>query len=186
MTYIAAPVNTSMRRSIFPSLLMLPLLAGCIQSDEPLVPELKGRWAAPNASKLRYALLADRAQMPVPIPAVAKNDTDCREQYVIFDKKHGITLYMDQKVNPLFIVREVKRDGARLILAGNTSFAAGGQSATIELILRNGEVRFDDIVDQRGRSVRHDRVDNEQARSVGVTSIGDIFRLVLDLKPCRA
>jgi hypothetical protein len=184
MAYMAAPVNTSMRRSIFPSLLILPLLAGCMQSDEPLVPELKGRWAAPNASKLRYALLADRAQMP--IPAAAKSDTDCREQYVTFDKKRGITLYMDQKVNPLFVVREVKRDGARLILAGNTAFAAGGQSATIELILRNGEVRFDDIVDQRGRSVRHDRVDNEQARRVGVTSIGDIFRLVLDLKPCRA
>jgi hypothetical protein len=184
MAYTAAPVNTSMRRSIFPSLLILPLLAGCIQSDAPLVPELKGRWAAPNASKLRYALLADRAQAPLPMPAAAKSDTDCREQYVTFDKKRGITLYMDQKVNPLFVVREIKRDGARLILAGNTPFAAGAQSATIELILRNGEVRFDDVVDQRGRSVRHDRVDNEQARRAGITNIGDIFRLVLDVKPC--
>ena len=55
---------------------------------------------------------------------------------------------------------------------------------TIELILRNGEIRFDDVIDQRGRSIRYDRFDNETAQRVGVSTTGDVFRLLFDLKPC--
>jgi hypothetical protein len=54
----------------------------------------------------------------------------------------------------------------------------------IELILRNGELRFDDIIDQRGQSIRYDRFDNETARRLGVSTTGDVFRLLFDLKPC--
>jgi hypothetical protein len=169
-------------RGFILSLLMVPLLTGC-SLDEPLAPELQGRWAAPNATKLRYALLADRTQHPVPV-STAKNPTDCSEQYVTFGKKRGISLYMDGKIHPLFIVREVKRDRSRLILTGQAPLAAGGHAATIEVKLRDRELRFDDIVDERGRSIRYDRFENEQARRVGITTIGDIFRLILDLKPC--
>jgi hypothetical protein len=172
-----------MRGFILSSLIVLPLLAGC-SADDPLIPELAGRWAAPHATKLRYALLADRMQEPPPAPSAA-NEADCSGQYVTFGKKHGISLYMDGKINPLFIVREVKRERSRLILAGQAPLAAGGQAAKLELVLRNGEVRFDDIVDERGRSIRYERFENAQARRVGITTVGDIFRLVLDLKPCR-
>ena len=47
------------------------------------------------------------------------------------------------------------------------------------------EQDIDDIIDQRGRSIRYERFDNEQARRVGITTLGDVFRLVLDVKPCR-
>ena len=174
-----------MRMAVLSSILMLPLLAGCLQKEDPIAPELKGRWAAPNASKLRAALLADRLTNPAPTPAAAKDDTSCREQYVTFDRTRGITLYMDQKLNPLFRVKDVKRDGARFILTGSAP-VPGGQDSKIEIIVRNGEVRFDDIVDKRGRSIRYERFDNEQARRVGINTVGDIFRLVLDLKPCNA
>jgi hypothetical protein len=54
----------------------------------------------------------------------------------------------------------------------------------IELILRNGEIRFDDVIDQRGRSIRYDRFDSETAQRVGVSTTGDVLRLLFDLKPC--
>jgi hypothetical protein len=171
----------SMRSVILAAFILLPLLTGC-SLDEPLAPELKGRWAAPNATKLRYALLADRTQQPVPVPSAMT--VDCSQQYVTFGKKRGISLHIDGKIHPLFVVRDVKRERSRLILAGQAPLTAGGQSAKIELKLRNGEVRFDDIVDERGRSIRYDRFENEQARRLGITTIGDVFRLVLDLKPC--
>ena len=172
-----------MRKFFLALILLLPLTAaGCTSGEEPLVPELKGRWAAPNAVKLRYALLADRLANPPPPPAVTDS---CKTEYVTFGQ-HSITLYANAMVNPLFVIKDFKRDGARLILKGQAPLAAGGEPMTIELILRNGEVRFDDIVDKRGRSVRYDRIENEQARRVNVTTVGDLFRLVLDLKPCRA
>jgi hypothetical protein len=172
----------SMRRSILPLLLFSVLLAGC-GLDEPLAPELQGRWAAPNATKLRFALIADRLQDSTPIPTV-EHDTGCSQQYVTFGKKRGISLHIDGKISPLFLVREVKRDRSRLILVGHAPLAAGSTAAQIELKLRDGQVRFDDIVDERGRSIRYDRLENERARRVGITTIGDVFRLVLDLKPC--
>jgi hypothetical protein len=161
------------------SLSVALLLGGCL-AEEPLAPELKGRWAAPQAARLQLALLADRTGgLP---PVAAPVDADCRVQYVRFEKR-GIMLYKDRKVYPLFAVREVKREGSRLILAVSTPFP-GGEAMTIELILRNGELRFDDIVDQRGRSIRYDLFDNDKARRLGVSTTGDVFRLLFDLKPC--
>jgi hypothetical protein len=170
------------RQALLATLLLLPLLAGCLVKHDPLTPELKGRWAAPNAAKLRVALAADRLSNAA--LAAAPEEASCLDQYVTFEKR-GIMLYMDRKVHPLFAVSNVRRDGARLILTGNAP-VPGGSEAKIELLLRHGEVRFDDIIDQRGRSIRYERFDNEQAQRVGVKTIGDIFRLVLDVKPCRA
>ena len=170
-----------MRAASIPLLAVAILLGGCLQKDDPLVPELKGRWAAPNASKVRAAIMADRTSTPIPV--AVNHDTNCRDQYVTF-QSHGISIHIDRKVYPLFAVKEIKRDGPRLILSGAAP-VPGGHKATIELLLRHGEVRFEDIIDQRGRSIRYERFDNEQARRAGVTTVGDVFRLVLDAKPCR-
>ena len=161
------------------SLIVALVLGGCL-AGEPLAPELEGRWAAPRAAHLQLALLADRTAGPLPVAAAA--DADCRVQYVSFEKR-GIMLYKDRKVYPLFAVRDVKREGSRFILSVSTPFP-GGDAMKIELILRNGELRFDDIIDQRGRSIRYDRFDNETARRLGVSTTGDVFRLLFDLKPC--
>lgn len=104
----------------------------------------------------------------------------------MFHKTRGITLYIDQQIQPLFLVQEVKRDGPRLILTGKTPLAAGWEWARIEVVLRHGEIRFDDIVDKSGRSIRYERFRNEPARRAGISTIGDVLRLVLDLKPCNA
>ena len=93
---------------------------------------------------------------------------------------------MDGKINPVFVVREVKRERSRLILAGQAPVTAERTGRKDRArCCANGEVRFDDIVDERGRSIRYERFENEQARRVGITTVGDVFRLVLDLKPCR-
>jgi hypothetical protein len=168
-----------MRIGLLIALLLLNL--SCVPGQEPLLPELKGRWAAPNAAKLRYALAAERYPNS-PAPAASG---DCRGEYVTFERRR-IALHMNAKVTPVMMVSDVRRDGARLILNGNAPMVAGGEKMQVELLLRNGEIRFDDIVDHRGRSVRYDRFDVEQARRLGVTTVGDIFRIVFDLKPCRA
>jgi hypothetical protein len=163
--------------------LLIPLLLlgqGCVPGNDPLLPELKGRWSAPNAAKLRYAAAAERYANP---PAQTASG-DCRNEYVTFEK-YGVVIYMNGQVNPVFIVTAVKREGARLILDGHAPIVAGGDKARIELLLRNGEIRLDDVVDERGRSILYERFDNEQARRLGITTVGDIYRLVLDVKPCR-
>ena len=164
--------------------LLIPLLLlnlGCVPGQEPLLPELKGRWAAPNAAKLRHALAAERHPSP-PAPAAGG---DCQNEYVTFEKR-GVALYMNAKINPVMMVSEVKRNGARLILSGSAPMVAGGEKMQIELLLRNGEICLDDIVDHRGRSMIYDRFGSEEARRAGITTVGDVFRLVFDLKPCRA
>ncbi len=163
--------------------LLIPLLLlsqGCVPGHDPLLPELKGRWSAPNAAKLRYAVAAERYANP---PAQTESG-DCRNEYVTFEK-YGVVVYVNGQVNPVFMVQAVARDGARLILDGNAPIVAGGHKARIELVLRNGELRLDDIVDERGRSILYERFENEQARRLGITTVGDVFRLVLDVKPCR-
>jgi hypothetical protein len=171
-----------MRTVILASFMLLPLLAGC-SLDEPLAPELKGRWATPDAAKLRLALLANHTQAELPVPRA--RTADCTREYVTFGKKRGISLHIDGKVYPVFVVREVKRERSRLILVGQAPVTASGQAAKIEFKLRDGQVRFDDIVDERGRSILYDRFEHEHARRFGITSVGDVFRPVLDIKPCR-
>jgi hypothetical protein len=99
--------------------------------------------------------------------------------------KHGIALHMHARVTPIMMVTGARRDGTRLILTGNAPLTAGGEKMQIELKLRNGEIRLDDVVDPRGRSILYERFESKEARRLGVTTIGDVFRLVLDLKPCR-
>ena len=58
--------------------MVAPLLAGCGKAEEPLIPELKGRWSAPNAARLRQVLAAEG--IPTLQPATATAAGDCRNE----------------------------------------------------------------------------------------------------------
>ena len=153
------------------------LAAGCVEAQDPLLPELKGRWATEHAVKIR-AVAAGDTRAPQGLPEL------CRTDYVAFDKR-AITLHRAGKANPFFIAREVKREGRRIILTGGVP-VLGSSDSRLEIMLYDGEIRFDDISNERGRSLRYQRFENPSAREIGVKTIGDVFRLTFDLKQCRA
>jgi hypothetical protein len=156
-------------------LLVILALAGCSPKDDPLLPELKGRWAAEAAVKLRSGLRpADKTP--------ASTQELCRTDYVTFGKR-AVTLHSGGQAKPFFVVREVRRDRSRIILVGAAP-VFGADSSSVELVLRNGEIRLDDVIDERGRSVRYQRFENAEAQQTGVRTIGDLFGLVFDLKAC--
>ena len=170
-----------MRKTIAALLLLAPLLAACGKDAPPLAPELKGRWASADLNK--------RAQSTQPRPVSAqvtqRADNDCSLHHVAFEKR-GIVLHVLGIGIPIFEVSEVKRDRARLTLVGKADKTGGGRG-TIELLLRNGEVKFDDISDERGRSIRYERLpDGHPMRKYGANSVGDAMHLFLDVTPCRA
>lgn len=157
----------------------LLLNSGCVQVEEPVVPELKGHWASDNVARVRHALLT---YPPAEAPQSIRN-TDCSTQFVSFGKRY-ITLHTHDVI-PLLVVREIKRDGNRITLTGVAS-VPGGDGIQVDLVLRNGDVRVDDVRDRRGRSVLYERLNKDQAQQAGINTIGDVFRLALDAKPCRA
>lgn len=155
-----------------------PLLAGCGSGEQPLVPELKGRWTSPQLVKvMRYANEAD--------PLKASPGTDaCSATYVTFGLGYISTKFHGYGT-PIYDVAEVKREGARVIVTGIERY--NGRPGKLVLLLRNGEVRFDDIYDARGRSIKYERLDNEnRLRKYGATTIGEAMSLYLDVKPCTA
>lgn len=156
---------------------VLLLVTGCVQKEDPLLPELKGRWATEHAVKIR-SIVADR---PAPQPSMQEL---CRSEYVTFGKR-AITLHSGDRVNPFFVARDVKRDGSRIILTGSVPLIGAGESR-VDLLLHKGELRFDDVSDERGRSIRYQGFENESARQSGVKTIGDVFRLAFDVKSCSA
>ena len=112
------------------------LAAGCVEAQDPLLPELKGRWATEHAVKIR-AVAAGDTRAPQGLPEL------CRTDYVAFDKR-AITLHRAGKANPFFIAREVKREGRRIILTGGVP-VLGSSDSRLEIMLYDGEIRFDDI-----------------------------------------
>ena len=156
-------------------------VAGCLPQADPLAPELKGRWAAPQAAKLRQAFAQERYAAAPPAPAPA----DCRNEYVTFQRS-AVVVHANAQESPVMIVEAVERAGDRLVLRGRAPFVAGGGRMQIELRLRGGKVRLDDVLDEKGRSRLYERFDHDQARRLGITTVGDIFRTVFDVEPCRA
>ena len=182
-----------MRKVIALLLVVAPLLAAC-SIEEPILPELKGRWAAPawvKAMDKRRKEESVRASATT-IKAAAYNEstgyTDtCGTVYVTFGKR-AIRATVFGKRIPFFSIESAKREGSRIVITGRANKANADSAAKIELVLRNGEVRFDDIYDATGRSVKYERLPDEEKtmRGFGANTLGDIMALMLNVKPCAA
>jgi len=170
-------------RGIVASLIVLvPLLAGCTFED-PILPELKGRWTAPAMIK---AMEERRRVENVSIKTAAPTTQAemCRAVYVTFGKRAIRATVRGNRV-PIFSIDSAKREGSRIVLKGRVNKNNPESAATIELVLRNGEVRFDDINDATGRSIKYERLPDE-ARGFGVHALGDLLGMMLNVKPCAA
>jgi hypothetical protein len=133
-----------MRRIIASPILLVPLLAGCTFED-PILPELKGRWSAPamiNAMEERRPV----EQFSMKAAAPTTQAEMCRAVYVTFGKRAIRASVFGRRV-PSFSIDSAKREGSRIVLKGRASNNNAESAATIELVLRNGEVHFDDIYD---------------------------------------
>jgi hypothetical protein len=166
------------RKVLVTMLLLAPLLAGCGKDEEPLIPELKGRWDVLSYAK-RQVQRASTA--PQSVKADAKFD-NCDASYVTFSKR-GIAINVLGFPLARFPVTSARREGQRIILAVAFDQSARGQ---IELLMRSGELRFDDILDDTGRSIKYERLpDGNPMRQRGATTLGEGFQEFLDLKPCK-
>jgi|SRR5581483_8212522 len=170
-------------RGIVASLIVLvPLLAGCT-FDDPILPELKGRWTAPAMIKaMEERRRVEKVSMKTPAPTTQAEM--CRTVYVTFGKRSIRASVFGNRV-PIFSIDSAKREGSRIVLTGRIDKSNAESAAKIELVLRNGEMRFDDIYDATGRSIKYERLPDE-ARQFGVHALGDLLGLMLDLKPCAA
>ena len=169
------------------------LLAGC--TDNPLLPELSGRWAPLKGATARLVLASNNSSVPITPPNLADL---CRSEYVTFQRFNAsrdflgaVFLHRDDRRDPALMVAQAKREGDRIILTGRepSNPLIGSGPARLELVLRNDELAFDDIIDHRGRSVRYDRIkspDPTRTYRAGITTIGDVYRVLLDLKRCTA
>jgi len=162
---------------------LAPSLAACGKAEEPLIPELKGRWEVlSNLAKTQ----PDRVRVAGPAqPNASEKDYYCRVMYVTFSK-HAITMHMMGIPLSLFHIADVKREGPRLTLTVADS-AKSTSHGRLVLLLRDGGVRFDDLFDERGRSVKYDRLpDDHASRKHGAATVGEATQLFLDVKPCKA
>ena len=171
-------------RKIFAAMLVVaPLIAACGMVEEPLLPELKGRWDMVNLAKMQAARV-QRASSSAQPAAV----DHCSISHVMFGKSRVVMRAFGLSI-PLFYVADVKRDGQRLILTGGMDSEKNASASNVKLVLmlRNGELRFDDIFDERGRSAKHARIpDDNYMRRHGATTLGEGLQVILDLKPCPA
>lgn len=170
------------------------LLAGCVPGGDPLLPELKGRWAPERGAQVRVAMAPANASIPITAPSTKEL---CQSEFVTFSKgsiapgaSGAVFLHRGGRRLPIFVVRGTRRDGERIVLAGQvTNLPTGDGQARIELILRNGAITFDNLFDHRGRSIRYDLFkapDPLGARRANIATVGDVYRMLFDLKRCPA
>ena len=167
------------------------LLAGCGQSDGPLLPELKGRWVSEGSTRLAMATTGSGASVVPP-----STEDVCQAEYITFDKfpmdlefSGSVTLHRQGGGEVVFLVGSASREGDRITITGRPPNTPPARRMQIELVLRNGEVVFDDVLDRLGRSVRNDFFqldDSPQAQPASFNTFGDHFRDTLNLKPCGA
>src|SRR5262245_20796791 len=177
---VASKGDCDVRKVFVAMLVATPLIAACGRAEEPLVPELKGRWDVMSKFKSDHTVGMSSRVEPV-------RTEGCRVGYITFSKRK-IAMHMMGVPLPVFYVAEAKRDGQRLILTGGMDPDKNARpQGKLVLLLRNGEVRFDDIFDEGGRSVKYDRIpDGHPMRSRGATTLGEAMGLVLDVKQCSA
>jgi hypothetical protein len=98
----------------------------------------------------------------------------------------SITLHRHDGSEPVFMVGSASREGDRITMTGRPPNTPPSRRMQIELTLRDGEVVFDDVLDQLGRSVRNDLFSDgsQQVARVSFSTIGDHLRATLDLKRC--
>jgi hypothetical protein len=173
--------------------LSLLSLSGCVQgSDNALLPDLKGRWVAEKGARIRLAMMSDNPNVAVASPTLKEL---CQSEYVTFEKSRSgsdagaVMLHRQGRREVAFLIVDAKQEGTRIRLTGREQGPplAGRGPVRIELALRKGEIVFDDIVEERGRSVRYDHFktpDAVRAQRAGLVTIGDMFRLLFDLKSC--
>ena len=172
-----------MRNAFALMMVAAPLIAACGMAEEPLVPELKGRWEVlSNLAKPQ----PERVRVAGPAQPDATTKDDCRLMYVTFSKQ-AITVYTLGVPVPLFHIADMKREGQRLSLTVRSEPRKSAPASKLVLLLRDGGVRFDDIFDERGRSVKFDRLpEGHASRRNGATTVGEASQLLLDVRPCRA
>jgi hypothetical protein len=173
--------NLDVRKIAVCLLVVAPLLAACGRMEEPLTPELKGRWDLVSLHKMQQAgtVGSSRATQP---------DTSdyCALSNVTFGRTRIVMRLMGLPV-PIFHVADVKVMGQRVIITGGMQpNPPPNQQGKLELLVRNGGISFDDIIDERGRSIKYERIpDGHPLRSKGANTLGEAMQLFLDLKPCK-
>jgi len=174
-----------MRKVLATLFVLAPLLAACVKAEEPLIPELKGKWGSPGILKAIDQKRQNAIQKASLKPDLPFRPEDlCRVTHVTFDKSALRVHALGFDVS-LFDVTEVKREGARLILTGTADKKDPASAGKLILLVHNGEVRFDDILDNRRRSLKNTRVpDGDRMRDYGANTLGDAMKLYLDVKPC--
>jgi hypothetical protein len=169
-------------RSVAALFLLAPLLGGCW--DDALVPELRGKWFSTEIARIK----AQKVQRMAEAPAFTVVD-ECSMVYLVF-RKRGIMFHAFGRDTPLFEVASVERDGWRLILTGTSKLygdASPDTLARIELRLYRNEVRFENVFDANGRNMSADRIPSDHdARRLGTGTVGEVLKMTLDAKPCRA
>jgi hypothetical protein len=184
MRYIAGrrTEGSDVRRVVATMLVVAPLLAACGKAEEPLIPELKGRWDIISLHKLQEArgTVGSGTRQP-------NTSDNCAVSYVTFGKSRIVIRLLGLPV-PVFHVIDTKVQGQRVILTGGMEAnSKPSESGKLELLVRNGEVRFDDLIDERGRSIKYERIpDGHPLRSKGANTLGEAMQMFLDLKACKA
>jgi hypothetical protein len=172
-------------RKVFAIMLVVaPLLAACGKAEEPLIPELKGRWDLVSLHKMQEAR-GTVGSSNTSANASKRDTTDnCNVSYVTFGKQRISMRVLGIPV-PVFQVADVNVRGQRVIITGGMD-SNPKHHGKLVLVLRNGGVSFDDIFDERGRSIKYERIpDGHTLRSKGATTLGEAMELFLELKPCK-
>jgi hypothetical protein len=123
-------------------------------------------------------------------------EEQCQRTYVTFDRypmdlefSGSVTVHQRDSSDVVFLVGSASREGDRITLTGRPPNTPPAGRMQIELVLHDGEVVFDDVLDRLGRSVRNNLFhsnDAPYAERVNFSTIGDHFRATLNLKPCGA
>jgi len=167
------------------------LLAACVQAEGPLLPELEGRWVPDEGTRVAMATTGSGAAI-----APASRAERCERGYITFDRlpmdlefAGSVTLHRQRGSEPIFMVGSASREGDRLTLTGRPPHTPPSRRMQVELVLRDGKVVFDDVLDRLGRSVSNDLFVGDESRPaerISFSTIGDHLRATLDLTSCRS